>query len=145
VWLAPGIVPRAISDLARVATKALPNVVIPSLAPRAIRAHARGTPLSAYRALWESVAAVRAKGFAGPDAPTLIWIDPRDELVSARGLREVRARYGKRDWEIREARAQGEARYRHLVVNEYGLGAAEWRRVREESLAWLGLGHSPES
>lgn len=76
---------------------------------------------------------------AGESSPTLIWIDPRDELVSGRKLRKLAAQ--KPGWELRELSNRGSrmrVKYHHLIINEEALGTEEWERLVRETREFLG-------
>ncbi len=108
-----------------------PRLVIPSFAPPCTVAN-RGTPIAAYNALFESIARLRRRPMAKANVPTLIFIDPKDELVSYRGLVALRDREGLDRWEIQRLKrplARGEPDYHHLIVAKQRLGPEAWGRV----------------
>jgi Serine aminopeptidase, S33 len=72
------------------------------------------------------------------NAPTQIWLDPRDELVSGKRLRRLAST--KPEWKIHEISNQGSrlpVKYHHLVINEDSLGLEEWRRMLAEARDFL--------
>jgi alpha-beta hydrolase superfamily lysophospholipase len=85
------------------------------------------TAMHFFRRRWRGVA----------DAtPTLVWADPRDELVSARGLRRMCTG----TWEFRETGITGctlPQCYHHLITGEAAVGAVEWERVCGETATFL--------
>jgi hypothetical protein len=71
--------------------------------------------------------------------PTLVWGDPKDELVNVPKLKLLAE--GSPGWEFRELGIGGCALpkcYHHLIVDEAALGPAEWKRVTETSAIFLG-------
>jgi len=117
----------------------LPRLVIPSFAPPRFRAN-RGTPVAAYNALFASIDALGRRRLAGLDIPSLVVMDPRDELVSLRGLRRLRDRHRLSRWELHEVRrrlARGARDYHHLVVSRERLGPDRWSDVSRRAAAWL--------
>ncbi len=76
-----------------------------------------------------------------PDrVPTLIWCDPRDELVHSEGLACLAGRGPA--WQFRPVSTDGctlPKRYHHLIIDEPSLGAAEWKRVTRETAEFLSV------
>jgi pimeloyl-ACP methyl ester carboxylesterase len=72
-----------------------------------------------------------------PDVvPTLVWADPRDELVHGAGLRKLSAQNS--NWEFRELNTDGgQLKYHHLCIDEVCLGAEEWKRFAEGTAQFL--------
>lgn len=140
--LAPAFTPRPAARLLRLLSP-FGRLVIPSASPAAWRAN-RGTSVAAYRALFDSIAALEASGFARSNLPALVFLDPQDELVSLRGLRGLIARRGLDRWRLVELSNAGSLLARpvhHLILGPEALGAAEWSRVEaeiERLLACLG-------
>jgi hypothetical protein len=105
--------------------------VLPSAAPREVRARG-GTPLAEYAALLELVDAVQTLERADIGTiPTAALVDPRDELVSAAGVRAWARRNDLGPWRVEEltGRSPEGRTYRHLIVSEQALGQAAWAQV----------------
>jgi len=70
--------------------------------------------------------------------PTLVWASLSDELVRGPKLKILaESRAG---WQFRELGVAGSTlpkSYHHLIVDSAALGPTEWKRVTEESLAFL--------
>jgi hypothetical protein len=128
-----------------------PRLALPSLSPAEYAAN-NATPLAAYNALFDSLAALRARRSRQRATPALIFIDPRDELVSYRGLRAMSRRPEGRLWKlvtIRRSLRKDRRDYHHLVIDPASVGAERWgeivRHIRE-FLARLGFsGDAPAS
>lgn len=135
VLLSPSIAVRATSEFARVfgflgAYK--PEWLIPSLSYGSYHAH-RATPAAGYRALFETIDGLHETKMAKSNIPTLVMIDPRDELVSPGKTRELIQNFGLSNWRMEEIRTQSSMPipYRHLVVDPTSTGAAPWSQMIE--------------
>jgi alpha-beta hydrolase superfamily lysophospholipase len=87
------------------------------------------TAMHFFRRRWKGV---------GDSTPTLVWADPRDELVSARGLRRMCS--SAPAWEYRETGISGctlPQCFHHLITGEAAVGAVEWERICRETAAFL--------
>jgi alpha-beta hydrolase superfamily lysophospholipase len=131
VLLAPAVGVRFFTKLVRL-LGAFPRLVIPSAAPTEYRAN-RGTTVAAYSALFTSISRLREHGFGRTTAPGLVFLDPRDELVSPASLRIVQRENPGLPWKIDTIKVQPEPglwpRYRHLLIDPRAAGAANWERI----------------
>jgi len=108
-----------------------PSIVIDSLAPVSYRAN-DGTPMAAYRAVFEGVADFERRGGARLNVPTALFVDERDEFISAAALRETVARLGLDRWRIHWVRKgpDGDERLsHHLLVDKASVGSETWQRI----------------
>jgi len=110
-----------------------PSLVIDSLSPRWYRAN-DGTPMAAYRALFEAIGRVEAG--AGPrlNVPTLVLIDPGDEFISTEKIREFMTVRGLSRWRVLAVAKDGNvaaATSHHLVIDEAAMGRNAWREVEK--------------
>jgi esterase/lipase len=138
--LAPALTPRSRSYLVRAFGIFGSSFTLPSLAEPAYRANRGGTSIAAYRALFGLVAELEGAQMDRADVPTLVFIDPEDELVSESGLARLIAKRGLDAWELREISAAGAGKgvgRHHLIVDEESLGPEAWRRMAAEILAFF--------
>jgi len=123
---------RALTPLGRF------SIALPSAAPKEIRAR-RGTPLSEYAAMLEMVGEVDALTL--PDKlgriPTVVYLDPDDELVGYAGVLDWIHRNGLEMWSPRGFKDRDpEGRtYSHLMVLEPSLGPLAWTELTEYIVA----------
>jgi len=117
-----------------------PQLLIPSLSPAAYRANA-GTPIAAYNALY--AAQRNFERLAGPrlNTPTLVFADPRDEMVSYPGLRQLIVQHHLTQWQLQPVHKAPDAntRYHHLLIDQESVGAAAWRQMMGQMRAHLGV------
>jgi hypothetical protein len=91
----------------------------------------RGTPIAAYNALFESISAgQREARRQAADAP--VFVDPKDELVSYKGLCALGEAPGSGLWTLvstPKTLRKGRRDYHHLIIDEASLGSARWSDV----------------
>jgi alpha-beta hydrolase superfamily lysophospholipase len=115
---------------------------VPSAAHPDYRVH-RALPTSAYRALFQSLAALRAPSDRERATATLVCADPRDELVSYRGLREMLEKQHLAAWRLFPMDNRGSAlrpRYHHCAVDPASMGGSQWEAFSRELIGFFSLG-----
>lgn len=78
----------------------------------------------------------KAAGKNAKRSSTLAWVDPKDELVSAKGL----ADFASENFKLQLLDNQGSTlpkTFHHLIISKESLGSAEWSRVISESLKFF--------
>jgi esterase/lipase len=138
ILFAPAISTRFWYPVATLLANALPRVTYRSMNLRGYYANAT-SGMRAVQALEHFVGKVRQARRLNDLTPTLVWIDPKDELVSYKGIR-VQARR-RPMWALKEvsnAGARMKPAYHHLIINEESLGKAEWSRVLAGTFEFLG-------
>jgi hypothetical protein len=123
---------RALTPLGRF------NLALPSAAPKEIRAR-RGTPLSEYAAMLElggEVDTLRHPEKLG-QIPTVVYLDPDDELVGYAGVLDWIHRNGLGMWStkgFKDRDPEGRT-YSHLMVLEKSLGLVAWTELTQSIVA----------
>jgi pimeloyl-ACP methyl ester carboxylesterase len=131
VLLAPAISLTRKARLLRLLSWLPRSFMIPSLLPKRYRAN-EGTSVGAYKVLSESIAALERREFKDANIPTLVVIDPKDELVSVSGIAALIERFHLGSWSlmpIDNAASTLQRKAHHLTFTAEALGAAEWRRL----------------
>lgn len=120
-----------------------PRYVIRSRAPQRVQANP-GTPVAAYIAHFDALAAFAAADLRRLRAPALVYVDRADELVSAAGLQRIAARLP--GWTLAHVRKSGDARGEphHLLIGEQAVGADAWRSICARTAAFVA-GREPAS
>ncbi len=108
-----------------------PKLVLPSFAPHFYRAN-RGTPQLAYAVVFETLA--RFEKSIGPkiNIPTLVFIDPKDELISYKGLRKLIQTHQLDRWRIQHVSKDKDTaatRINHLIIDPASVGQSTWKRM----------------
>ena len=109
----------------------LPRLALKSFSPADYAANPV-TPVAAYSALFQSIAAVRAQHARVTTGDALIFVDPKDELVSFRGLEALCAEQGGGRWQLVSVskRLRSDRRdFHHLIIDEESLGPERWAEV----------------
>jgi esterase/lipase len=108
-----------------------PNIVIDSLAPLSYRAN-DGTPMAAYRAVFEAVADFEKNGGPRLNIPTAIFVDEKDEFISLAELRETVACLGLDRWRVHWVQKGPDGREslsHHVLIDETSVGIDTWRTI----------------
>jgi alpha-beta hydrolase superfamily lysophospholipase len=108
-----------------------PRLTLKSLSPKDYAANP-GTPIAAYNALFKSIAALRNRQARQRAVDALIFIDPKDELVSYRKLRALCEGPGTGRWTLVDtpkSLRKGRRDYHHLIIDEPSLGSEGWSDV----------------
>ena len=116
-----------------------PRMVIPALAPTDYLANP-GTPIAGYNALFETLD--HFESHIGPrlNIPTLVIMDPGDELVSYDGLKRLAEEHHLGRWRffpVRNHRSVLKGMLRHIVIDEASLGQEVWTEVKTALVAHL--------
>jgi pimeloyl-ACP methyl ester carboxylesterase len=116
----------------------LPGVFLPSVAPQAYRAN-DFAPVSAYLALYEGVRQFNEAAGQQLNIPTLVFMHPRDELVSASRIRDFIQTHALSEWRYVEVRkSDGAANVLdHLIISEDSVGTDAWRLISRQMLDFL--------
>lgn len=111
-----------------------PRLVIPSFAPRDYRAN-WGTPIAAYRALFKTIDHFKTHLKEKVNIPTLIFIDPDDELVSYCHLKNLVRSEKLTQWRILPVAKSPSNQLtspHHLIIDPASLGVQAWSKVEEK-------------
>ena len=140
VLFAPAIVPRLFTHPLEL-LRWLPSLVIPSWSPQDYRANP-GTPIAAYSALFDSVKSVNGTPCAHANVPTVVFLDPKDELVSTGRMKAFIAKQGLTKWDlvgVANDKSELPKPYHHLITDPEAVGRDEWRTIESRMLTHLGV------
>lgn len=138
VLLAPALALRLHSHLPAL-LGCWPQFAIRSFSPRYYRANP-ATPVAAYLTLRSVLHNLRRRRNHVLNIPTLVFIDPKDELVSARGIRRFIAKHDLTHWRLCPVRKQPtrpDARFHHLIIDAESVGPTVWQEMLAEMEAHL--------
>jgi esterase/lipase len=110
-----------------------PNIVIDSLSPIYYRAN-KGTPMAAYKALFEAIDHFNNNVNDKLNKPTLIFIDEKDEFVSRSKLNETIARLNLDQWQIHLVHKDnnvGKNVSHHLMIDRDSVGRKMWKQMKK--------------
>lgn len=132
IFFAPAISLNIKTLLIRMATYLPFNIIIPSVARKDYRANENGTPIAGYSALFDSINHIKTDGVRNPN-PTLIIIDPDDELVSLSGIKTLIQSENLTTWSIltldNYESPMTEGKYHHLIIDSLSLGEKQWEKA----------------
>ena len=133
VLLAPALALRPHSYLPVVLAR-WPALTLRSFAPRAYRGNP-ATPIAAYSALRTSLRSLHRHADANLNIPTLVLIDPQDELVSLGAIRRWVQRLHLSQWRFslvdKEAH-RADLRFHHLLLDVDCVGQKMWQLMIAE-------------
>lgn len=138
VLFAPAISVYMPSWVIRMANKFSANFLLPSSAPREVRANDKLT-VRAYGSLFESIAVATTSDLSVLNVPTKIFIDAKDELVSEAGIKKCIQENKLSQWSIDEVSIEGTEypfKKHHLIIDKLALGPVEWARVTDRILTF---------
>lgn len=116
-----------------------PKLVIPSFSPPAYLAN-KGTPMAAYNTLFETLNHFEKNIQPKINIPTLIFIDPGDELISFSNLEAMVANRPFHQWQIHrvEKTATGKAaKIHHLIIDPESTGGDVWQSMMDRTVRHL--------
>ena len=119
-----------------------PNIVIDSLSPISYRAN-EGTPMAAYKALFEAIEHFEKNVNDKLNKPTLIFIDEKDEFVSCAKLKEMITQRNLDQWQIHIVQKDndvGEKILHHLIIDRDGVGKQMWKQIKDAVKRHLSIG-----
>jgi alpha-beta hydrolase superfamily lysophospholipase len=119
-----------------------PNVVIDSLSPLSYRAN-EGTPMAAYKALFESIEHFERNANDNLNKPTLIFIDGNDEFISCSKLKEMIIRRNLNRWQIHILQKDNDVGgkiSRHLIIDKTSVGENMWKQIKDALKKHLNAG-----
>ena len=108
-----------------------PELVVPSMAPDAYLAN-KGTPMAAYNALFEAAKHFKNNLDSKINAPTVIFIDEQDELISFFGLEAMIQKHKLDQWKLKPVEKDEtatETEMHHLIIDEASVGKQTWKEI----------------
>lgn len=146
VLFAPGIALRpGVATLARAVPLLMRLPWIRGLIPRSKNlsdyACHPGTPLQAYYAERQATEVLRRRGLAGLDhIPTMIFLDPDDELISLSNTQALLREAGLQQWSlwaVRKSPGHLPEALHHLLIDERVVGPEQWQTLSAQMLRHL--------
>lgn len=131
VHLAPAIAPRRVATVARVLPRRL---TLASRTPPAFRVHDL-LPTSVYHIVMDTACNLDLSQFQNSRA--IVFIDPRDELVSRRRLARLIERNGLVEWRLREVHAGYNGLPHHLLVTNQAFAEGGFAELAGEIAGFL--------
>ena len=107
-----------------------PNLVIPSATPIDYRSN-NGTPMAAYRVLFQTISHCSQFVSSKINIPTLIFIDKNDEFISYKGLNQFIKNHHLTHWKIVPIvnESQIQPIYHHLIIDSESVGQKTWKKM----------------
>ena len=119
-----------------------PNMVIDSLSPIYYRSN-EGTPMAAYKAVFEAVDYFNKNANDKLNKPTLIFIDEKDEFVPFAKLNEIITQRKLDRWQVHVVRKDnyiGEKVSYHLIIDKDSVGPQMWSQIKKAMKKHFNIG-----
>ena len=113
--------------------------IIKSVSPKEYRAQT-GASMTAYKTVFDMEESLRSASFRNSNVNTIIFIDKKDEMVSARILRKRINQHELTNWKIYEVTNTGAVirpQYHHLLIDNKCVSASTWQYISETILNFL--------
>jgi len=110
-----------------------PNIVIDSLSPISYRSN-EGTPMAAYKALFEAIEHFESNMNDKLNTPTIIFIDEKDEFISCSTLIEMIVRKNLDQWQINVVQKDHDVEEKishHLIIDKTSVGENMWTQIKD--------------
>jgi esterase/lipase len=109
-----------------------PKLVIPSFSPASYRANL-GTPVAAYHAVFETIEHLHQNMTSKLNVPTIVIIDPQDELVPYKRLEQTIKSRNFDHWEfhlLKKSEKDAKKIPHHLIIDESTAGKDSWKKMK---------------
>ena len=139
VLLAPAIRLHASVYLERVLSP-FPRLVIPSMAPKTYLANKKGTPISAYNALFDGLDRFDKTAGQKLNVPTLIFIDERDEFIPLKKLKKLVEEKRWDQWKfyiVAKDKSARDKTFNHHIIDASSTGKTVWQDMMEAAVNHL--------
>lgn len=114
---------------------------VKSYSPKGYEAHPK-VPFAAYGSLFDLWKQLHAQDLHNRNVPTRVWVDPRDELVSLRGVQRMVGRHRLDRWKVKELvvkREEKKNRFHHIIFNSDSMREDQWLAMTTEMLDFMEM------
>jgi esterase/lipase len=134
ILIAPATAIRRRSYLVKLLFLFGKGIRLPSYTPKGYRVN-ESLPLGIYQIMFAEEKKVLKAKFNGLNFPTIILIDPKDELISYKKLIKFIIRFRLTNYRIivLDDKLKGrKEKYHHLILNEQTMGKANWEMATQK-------------
>ena len=139
ILLSPAVTLRNYTKLLKATFFLNDRTIIPSYSPPGYRAN-KGIPVKMYRFLFQFSKEIISNEFQYLDFPTLVIMDPKDELISLQKLKKYKNKYSLTNYkflELNSKEAVKEIRIHHLIIDERTMGDKNWNLAKKNIKMFL--------
>ena len=136
---APAIRLRAMIYLERILSP-FPRLVIPSMADKTYLANEKGTPISAYNALFDGLDQFNQNAGQKLNVPTLVFIDKQDEFIPLGKLEKLVTEKKWTQWQffvVEKDQSAADDHFYHHIIDASSTGNTVWREMMAAAVAHL--------
>jgi alpha-beta hydrolase superfamily lysophospholipase len=134
VFFAPAISLKVYTHLIRLGNLFGKTAVIPGRTPAPYRVN-NGTPVAAYNALFEHIKSIKSNSSERLNFDILIFLDPKDELVSFKALQRFILNEGFDRWCLVSINTEDKYTtdsYHHLMIDPDTAGNEAWHAIIDQ-------------
>lgn len=139
VLIAPAIALRRRVYLIKLLFYLRKNFSLPSFTPASFRANA-ALPLNIYKILFAEEKKLYTEMGADLNIPTLVFLDPKDELISYGKIRRMISDFQLSNFRLHllnQSLKNRKSTFHHEILNEETMGRENWLQVAQEIKAFL--------
>jgi len=139
ILIAPATAVRNRSYILKLFSYIHKSIMLPSFTPSPYRVN-NFLPFTAFEVLFRNERKLIETQFHSSNIPTLIFIDPKDELISYKKLVGYSRRFALTNHEVVVLDSNLRVRqslYHHLIVSEQTMGRQNWEMVTQRMAAFL--------
>ena len=139
ILIAPATAVRSRSYVLKLFSFISKKIMLPSFTPSPYRAN-NFLPFTAFEVLFRNERRLIDVQYNKLNIPTLIFIDPKDELISYKKLVDYLHRFELTNHEIVVLDSNlriRQAQYHHLIVREQTMGKENWEMATKRMIAFL--------
>jgi len=134
VLFAPAISMHARTQLLKAVRIFKPQLMIFSMSPIEYRANVEGTSVGAYNVLFNAISNLRMQNFKASNIPTLLFIDPKDEVISYKGIMKIKNQFQLDQWnlvEVTNSSSTLSQSMHHIITDEAAVGTSQWNIIKD--------------
>ncbi|WP_020532762.1 alpha/beta hydrolase [Flexithrix dorotheae] len=136
---APALSLTLFSSIVRLLKAFPPGLLLPNITPRPYKANTF-TPVRAYQNLLGLINTLNKHDLKNLNIPTKIIVDPKDELVSLKGIKRLKEKNNLSNWQIIPLQQPFFKKIHHLIVAKQYLSSENWEKLRGiiREMVWNG-------
>lgn len=144
IFLAPGIEPHSIYEKIY-RSMGFPNILVPSLNRFEYKIH-KINSLRVNNEIFKLIDDVKSKNLELINIPTLVFLNPRDELISLKKTIKFIKKSNLSNWKVSKLtpkRKLWPPMFHHLIVDEMSVGG-EWQKMQNEISEFIASSAHPQ-
>lgn len=141
VLLAPAIAPKWQVYLAIPFYKLSDRIPVVSIAPAQYMVYSY-LPVRVYRIMLELIDSLKEHKYRHANIPTLVAVDPKDETMSFKKLKELIIKFKLTRWQVftlDSKEVTKEIKFHHLIIDKQSMGERNWQNLTQKIKDFFSL------